>query len=234
FLTLVLAEKPKSIGVFRFGLLMSSLLLPLSRSSSALLNACFLAVLAFLLYKILKFKTKLLIPSVILIILSVWAFSFVSHGIAETFAGFFGKDLTLTGRTDIWADVARKIQERPLQGYGFSAFWSQPAEYIMRTFGWVPPNAHNGFLDLALDLGLVGLLLYCLISLRILIKSFFLSRKFHVDSVSFWPFIFFLFTLLTNLTESGLFGRNSIYPLFFISLYFSFFFFPKGPITTSQ
>lgn len=234
FLTLVLVEKPKNIAVFRFGLVMSFVLLPLSRSSSSFLNACFLAVLAFLLYRILHFKVKVLIPSVILIILSIWAFSFISQEVAETFAGFFGKDLTLTGRTEIWGDVIKKIQERPLQGYGFSSFWAQSPEDILRTFGWLPPNAHNGFLDLALDLGITGLLLYCLISLRILVKSFFLSRRIHIDSEAFWPSIFFMFTLLTNLTESGLFGRNSIYPLLFISLYFSFFFFPKGPAFTSS
>ena len=37
--------------------------------------------------------------------------------------GFLGKDATLTGRTDLWEFVKICISQRPLLGWGFSAFW---------------------------------------------------------------------------------------------------------------
>ncbi|HEY9298424.1 MAG TPA: O-antigen ligase family protein, partial [Phormidium sp.] len=224
---------PKNSAAFKYGLLGCGVLLLFARSSSSILNSFSLTILAILLYRVLQFRIKLLIPSIILMILSIWGFSFIAYGVAETFANFFGKDLTLTGRTDIWAGVITMIKQRP-EGYGIGTFWLQPKTFMMRQFGWLPPTAHNGFLELALDLGVPGLLIYCLISLRILVRAFFLSRKWNITIDSFWPFIFFFFTISSNLTESSLFGANSVFPLLFMTLYFSLFFFPKRPAATLQ
>lgn len=69
-------------------------------------------------------------------------------------------DSTFTGRTEVWQFVLDRIRERPLFGYGFSAFWGTPQV----VFGMGSPDiwantaghAHNGYLDLALTLGLPG------------------------------------------------------------------------------
>ncbi len=72
-------------------------------------------------------------------------------------------DATFTGRTEIWSFVYGHIENAPLIGNGFRGFWSLGAaspkhgseiEFI-RTIG----SAHNGYLDVTLDLGLVGLML---------------------------------------------------------------------------
>jgi O-antigen ligase len=70
-----------------------------------------------------------------------------------------GRDATLTGRTDIWAALSDSVRERPWFGYGFAAFWDEkegPVYWIRDQLGWGVPNAHNGWLELALALGLVG------------------------------------------------------------------------------
>ena len=72
-----------------------------------------------------------------------------------------GKDSTLTGRTGIWSAVVVQIAERPLLGYGYGAFWlptGGPGERVRQSIHWATPHSHNGFLDYAADLGLVGLL----------------------------------------------------------------------------
>ena len=74
-----------------------------------------------------------------------------------------GKDPTLTGRTDIWAAVARRIAERPLTGYGYGAFWektSAPARIVRKEANWPVPSAHNGWLDLLLQVGWIGAALF--------------------------------------------------------------------------
>ena len=80
-----------------------------------------------------------------------------------------GKDATLTGRTDLWVYVEAAIAQRPLLGWGYSAFWSPAnpvADEISRTLQWVVPEAHNGLLGLLLHVGAVGSILYLIIFAR--------------------------------------------------------------------
>jgi exopolysaccharide production protein ExoQ len=70
-----------------------------------------------------------------------------------------GKDPTLSGRTELWAYVLSDIAEKPLMGWGYSAFWSpsDPAAVeISDSLMWSVPEAHNGILEMLLNIGLVG------------------------------------------------------------------------------
>lgn len=81
-----------------------------------------------------------------------WLWSFESGEILKA----LGKDPTLTGRTDIWEALFRKVDERPWTGYGYNAFWgrdSEPAAWIRHQTGWSVPSAHNGWIDLLIQLG---------------------------------------------------------------------------------
>ena len=74
-------------------------------------------------------------------------------------------DPTFTGRTDIWRFVIRHIADRPVTGYGFSTFWlTEDVVYGFKDVGWVSSvsTAHNGYLDLALQLGIPGAFLMIL------------------------------------------------------------------------
>ena len=73
-----------------------------------------------------------------------------------------GKDPSLTGRTDIWESLMRRVAERPWTGYGYSAFWgreSVPAHYVRLETGWLVPSAHNGWIDLLVQVGWPGAIL---------------------------------------------------------------------------
>lgn len=73
-----------------------------------------------------------------------------------------GKDLTLTGRTDLWRAALVQIAERPLLGIGFGAFWTEghaPAEALWAMFGIDSRsgfNFHNTYLSNAVEIGLLG------------------------------------------------------------------------------
>ena len=69
------------------------------------------------------------------------------------------KDPTMTQRTVIWAEVLPSIAKHPLQGYGYSAFWSGLKGESMQTVlvtGWMEGQAQDGYLDLLLQLGIIG------------------------------------------------------------------------------
>jgi exopolysaccharide production protein ExoQ len=87
----------------------------------------------------------------------------------------FGKDATLTGRTLIWPYVIDRISDRPLLGWGFSAFWSPVNPVASQLFeavrgnNWFTmtiPNAHNGLLEMLLEIGLVGTSFFIFLWLR--------------------------------------------------------------------
>lgn len=79
----------------------------------------------------------------------------------------YGRDTSLTGRTDIWAAVLGAIADRPLTGYGLGALLdlgapSTVTRDLWREIGFEAVHAHNGVLDLVGQLGLIGLVLYLL------------------------------------------------------------------------
>jgi O-antigen ligase len=67
-----------------------------------------------------------------------------------------GRDETFTGRTWIWEAVIPEFKHMPWLGHGFQSFWT--TEWRAMVFGM--PYAHNGYLDILLELGVVGLALY--------------------------------------------------------------------------
>ena len=67
-----------------------------------------------------------------------------------------GRNVTLTGRTYLWDEVL-KLVDRPLIGTGFESFWFGPrAEHLWQMYWWHPNQAHNGYLECYLNLGLIG------------------------------------------------------------------------------
>jgi O-antigen ligase len=68
-----------------------------------------------------------------------------------------GRDATFTGRTDIWQHINLKTVN-PVLGAGYYNFWGGPGgDTINRAMDSLIPNAHNGYLDMYLDGGFVGI-----------------------------------------------------------------------------
>jgi len=66
-----------------------------------------------------------------------------------------GREENLTGRADVWRQLIPVAMQQPILGYGFAGFWTTNAREQFDISG-----SHNGYLDLILELGFVGLLLY--------------------------------------------------------------------------
>ena len=95
---------------------------------------------------------------------------------SDVFLAVLGKDATLTGRTKIWAAVMRQIQERPWQGYGYFAVWSDesswaPLAKIVKQAGFRPEHAHNSWLEQWLGIGMVGLIAWALYFIEVWTRS---------------------------------------------------------------
>src|SRR5260370_32302582 len=71
-----------------------------------------------------------------------------------------GRDPTLTGRTALWEEVLR-IAGDPWFGVGFESFWlGERVKSLWEAHWWRPNEAHNGYLEIFLTLGWVGVALF--------------------------------------------------------------------------
>lgn len=84
------------------------------------------------------------------------------------FYALLGKDPSLTGRTQIWDAIWRFVDLRPVQGWGYAAFWSPDsaqADWIRFQNDWPVPSAHHGWMEVLIQLGWVGVALLVLAAL---------------------------------------------------------------------
>jgi O-antigen ligase len=99
------------------------------------------------------------IAAVILVVVAV-----VAPSIDWAWVGaLLERDESLTGRIPLWSLVWTDIAQRPFLGYGYGAYWLGKAglsPLYWATLGWrdSPNQAHNGFLDLWLECGVLGIL----------------------------------------------------------------------------
>jgi O-antigen ligase len=92
----------------------------------------------------------------------------------------FGKDASLTGRIPLWNSLMPFLAQRPILGWGYGAFWiagSTQTLLVQQLNPWSPPDAHNAFLGVALELGLLGAGIAILILLSTLSRAYRLSRN---------------------------------------------------------
>jgi O-antigen ligase len=90
----------------------------------------------------------------------------------------FGKSDDLTGRLDIWNAVIGLALERPWFGWGWIGYWQpwvEPFDGLAVRNGVEYLQAHNAWLDVWMQLGIVGLVAFASIAVGALWRSWFLA-----------------------------------------------------------
>ena len=130
--------------------------------------------------------------------------------VPDQFFAAIGKDPTLTGRTDIWSAVLRRVAEEP-SGHGFAAFWTAedgPALYVQEEADWEVPNAHNGWLELLLWFGWTGVWTFAAhFALAVAATG---SRLWSPDGGAYWAVPVMLLFGLFSLSESTIMQWNNL------------------------
>ena len=102
-------------------------------------------------------RVKQRIGSYVVVSILIFAILESSFSVSEILIQSAGRDTTLTGRTDLWQSVL-KMNTNPLLGVGFESFWlGERLTKLWEEFFFRPNQAHNGYLEIYLNLGWVGL-----------------------------------------------------------------------------
>ncbi|MDR3378566.1 MAG: O-antigen ligase family protein, partial [Verrucomicrobiae bacterium] len=122
-----------------------------------------------------------------------------------------GKSPTLTDRTLVWQDCLN-IPINPVIGVGFESFWlGDRLTVLWAKWYWHPNEAHNGYLETYLNLGLLGLF----ILIAVLVAAFRKGRQEFLTNFHYGRFrIAFLIALIVyNWTEASF---KALHPLWFV------------------
>lgn len=134
-------------------------------------------------------------------------FLIITFGIlaTEPILQMLGRDLTFTGRTDLWGFAWDAFSEKPIIGYGLNSFWREMlANGVLEDVGlWNVGQAHNGFVDALLAGGVVGLTLVVWLYWLMLKACVNNLLKTRLDYRTVLLVVLFWITFVQNLSETS-------------------------------
>jgi len=104
----------------------------------------------------------------------------VMIAIPDKLLAILGKSPDLTNRTEIWGHVIDLAQQRPAFGWGWVSYWVPwvaPFDTLASNSGVRQLHAHNAWLDIWLQLGIVGLVVFGALVLSTLVRSWLYARE---------------------------------------------------------
>jgi O-antigen ligase len=134
-----------------------------------------------------------------------------AFGIKKEFLALLGRDMTFTGRTDVWRELF-ELNTDPIIGTGFLSFWSDQS-YRMRLPDWIAFSAHNGYIETYLDGGWIAIIF---LSVMLVVTSFRINLRLKTgNTFALVRFCVLIATILGNFSESH-YARMT--PLWFMFL----------------
>jgi len=213
---------PAKKAVLWTGISLAFVLLLLSQSSTALVAlAAMIAVFPFC-RAIIRDRHGVARASIFGCVVLVAGVYWASNNFKDVLA-FFGRDITLTGRLPLWILSIVMAIRRPWLGYGYNAFWlgpGSPSERIWSLMAWHPPHAHNGLIELWLELGMLGVGLFLTGFFVYAFRAVrFLQSNGGAELI--WPLVFLVLLVLTNITEVTILSRNNIFWILYTAVAFT-------------
>jgi exopolysaccharide production protein ExoQ len=184
-----------------------------------LLLASLLSLLAYLAIR-MKLRGAFIGISLLCVLIAIAVFGYllnenvVHANLVEIITKQSGKDTTFTGRTDIWStSIDFGLRNSPIFGSGYGAlFVGEKSSWLQSIYGWAVWGAHNGYIEIFLETGLVGLSISLLILANIVvfvIKKVFINKSHPVSLISLVLLIYFVNFFEVNIL-------NTTFPFFII------------------
>jgi O-antigen ligase len=192
------------------GIFLAFLLIALSQSMTSLLAACTVLVGAVILRFAMAGPLMLMLASSAIVAVAIAA-SLALIFAPDSSLALLGREASFTGRTEIWNDLAPVIRERLWTGYGYGAFWeaeNSPALVLRRLLEWDIPSAHNGWLELMLQGGVLLVLAFALHFCLRMTRA--LAGLWRARGIDAWPFVYLAMFVVFTLSESSILQQNDI------------------------
>jgi O-antigen ligase len=132
---------------------------------------------------------------------------YVVYIYSSSLLALVGKDSSLSERTVIWAAAWQAALLHPILGYGFAAFWRGlygPSQNVVLVAGWGLAQAQDGFLDVWLGIGLVGVALVAAMTIQAMRNAIRCGHLACDLAYVRWGVVMILSTLLFNVGESSI------------------------------
>lgn len=209
FLINLLSSKKIGGGEFFLNLVMlilSAFLLIKSKSATAIITTIVLLGLVTVLYFWSKWHQKLkLVHYFGFLTIAAVGITLIFTNL-EFLLGLFGHTTSLTGRVPLWEIILRRLITQQLWfGYGYGAIWHLQGitNGLAQVVKWPSPVVigDNGFIDIQLHLGVVGLT----ILLSLIILGFIRGIKYFLHErtlVAAFPVVILVFTIVANISLS--------------------------------
>ncbi|MDY7570127.1 O-antigen ligase family protein [Pseudomonas sp. CCC4.1] len=215
-------KKPTLLAAGYIAVALLALGLTNSRTSQATAIIIILAPLALHMKWTSKaFKVGIIISAVTAIaLIALDCLKIENTGGNHDLVSLFSLEIPMSGRTTIWSGGinALNLEHKWLFGFGLEGFYNSPYAKYVTNIGlgdFVPSDSHNGYIDLLLNLGLVGALIYISILYRFLTNT----RKTTSPEVRSLFYMFFLIYIISNFTESFFVKTSNITSFMFLLLY---------------
>lgn len=138
-----------------------------------------------------------------------------------------GRDPSLTGRTEIWAEVISLV-DNPVLGTGFESFWlGRRLEEMWSRHWWHPNEAHNGYLEVYLNLGWAGITLLGIVMLTAYRNAIRMMRS--DPQAAALRLAYFMVAIIYSFTEAGFRMMHPVWICFVLSA----FAVPRSPAPTT-
>ncbi|MFQ5823661.1 MAG: O-antigen ligase family protein [bacterium] len=190
-------------------IIIALILLVGSRSVTALITS-FAIFFVFLIISLqIPTSAKLLFLPVPFMILYLYLMNFLTISPLEYFLAISGRDITLTGRTELWTLIVESIKEHPLLGIGYNGFWVGKAglsTLFLYDLSWHQNQSHNGYLDIINELGFIGFGLFIVVLGLSVKRGFQFMKRNQVAGITF---LLIIITLLVSNFAETTFCRQS-------------------------
>ncbi len=155
------------------------------------------------------------IMTLVILCTALWGIMELAFNVDETLISMLGRRPDLTSRVPMWEDLLGMVKN-PLIGFGYESFWlGDRMEYIWGKWGHLI-QAHNGYLETYLNLGLIGLFLILGTIFSGLLK---VRRLLPVNyPTATLRLTFIVVVALYNWTEATFYGISNMWLLFFLGV----------------
>lgn len=214
------------------GVVSTFALLFLSGSTTSAVSFLVIGFISTCLIIFIRFRSRTTLKFffAILIGVSLLSLAFTSYipDLARILFAFIGRNpnfTTIDVRLELWDFLFNFFKQRPLLGHGYDAFWTASGRAVPISLGnirWTVYQAHNGFFELALQLGLVGLILavlHLIITARLIINIIVQAKLGRIEGL--WMISIFGSMIILNMTYSAIFGQLTVLWILYLIVAFA-------------